>query len=79
MRKKGYSALGVACHVGKQSDLVNLVKATVEHFGKLNYLVCNAAVSTHMGNFFEAGEKEIRKMWEINVLSVFMLVKEALP
>ena len=41
--------------------------------------MANAAVSTHMGGFFDADEKQIMKMWEINYMSTFMLIREALP
>jgi NAD(P)-dependent dehydrogenase (short-subunit alcohol dehydrogenase family) len=41
--------------------------------------VPNAAVSTQMGNFLEAKEDQIQKMWDINFKSTFFLVQEALP
>lgn len=32
-----------------------------------------------MGNFFEATEDQLKKMWDINLVASFMLVREALP
>ena len=54
LQKKGYEALGVVCHVGKKEDRENLIQKTLEKYGRIDYFVANAAVSTHMGSFFEA-------------------------
>lgn len=51
----------------------------MEKYGRIDYLVTNAAVSTHMGGFFDAEEKAIMKMWEINFLATFLLIKETVP
>lgn len=67
------------CHVGKKEDRENLVKKTLEKYGRIDYFVGNAAVSTHMGSFLEAEEKAIMKMWEINFLATFLLIKEVVP
>lgn len=40
----GYQALGVACEVTNASDRENLIKKTVEKFGKVDILVNNAGV-----------------------------------
>lgn len=32
-----------------------------------------------MGDFFEATEDQIKKMWDVNYMATFFLVKEALP
>lgn len=54
LKKKGIDAIGIVCHVGKKEDRANLLKETFNKFGRIDYLVGNAAVSTHMGDFFEA-------------------------
>ena len=56
-----------------------MVKFTIEKYGRLDYLVCNAAVTTHTGNFLTANESQIRKMWDINYFSAFFLIQEAIP
>lgn len=79
LKSKGIEASGIVCHVGKREDRINLIKETIEIYGRIDYLVLNAAVSTHMGDFFEATEEQIRKMWDVNFLASYLLVKEALP
>lgn len=39
----------------------------------------NAAVSTHFGSFLDTDEKQMDKMFEVNVKGVFTLIKEAFP
>jgi dehydrogenase/reductase SDR family protein 4 len=76
---KGGDAFGVPCHVGDKAQRQRLIEETVKKYGGVDYLICNAAVSTHMGNFLEATESQIQKMWDINYKSVYFLIQEALP
>ncbi len=43
IQSTGGSALAVPCHVGSEEQLQNLIERTVDHFGRLDGLVCNAA------------------------------------
>jgi dehydrogenase/reductase SDR family protein 4 len=65
--------------VGSKEQRLKLIDETVKKYGGIDFLIPNAAISTHMGNFFEANEGQISKMWDINYKSVFLLVQEALP
>ena len=78
-KKAGHNAVGIVCHVGKPEDRTNLINKTVEKLGKIDYIVANAAVSTHMGSLFDIDENQLKKMWEINYFSTFFLIQEALP
>ena len=51
----------------------------MEKYGRIDYVVANAAISTQMGNFLDAEEDQIMKMWQVNFLSTFLLIKEAIP
>ena len=65
--------------MGKPEDRTNLINKTVEKFGRIDYIVANAAVSTHMGSLFDIEEKQLKKMWDINYFSTFFLIQEAIP
>lgn len=54
IKSKGYEAYGVVCHVGKKADRTNLIKETIKKYGRIDYLIPNAAVSTQMGAFLDA-------------------------
>ena len=49
-----------------------------EKYGKLDVLVCNQAASTHFGTQMEISEGAYDKMWDLNVKSIFFLIKECL-
>jgi dehydrogenase/reductase SDR family protein 4 len=65
--------------VANKEHRLKLIDETVKKYGGIDFLIPNAAVSTHMGNFFEANEEQISKMWDINYKSAFLLIQEALP
>lgn len=75
IKSKGGDAFGIVCHVGDKAQRQKLVEETVRNYGGIDYLICNAAVSTHMGNFLEATEPQIQKMWDINYKSVYFLIQ----
>ena len=62
-KKAGLEAYGIACHVGKPEDRTNLINKTIEKYGKIDFVVANAAVSTHMGSLFDINEEQLKKMW----------------
>jgi dehydrogenase/reductase SDR family protein 4 len=76
---KGRDAIGIVCDVSKKEDRTNLVQKTLLKYGKINYLVCNAAVDYISRNTLEMPEEKIKELWDINYHSVFQLVKEARP
>ena len=49
MQKDGLDAKGIACHVGDDVQLKNLVDKTVEKFGGIDILVNNAATNPVFG------------------------------
>jgi NAD(P)-dependent dehydrogenase (short-subunit alcohol dehydrogenase family) len=74
----GGEALGVPTHMGDIAALANLVKRTVERFGRLDIVVNNAAneLTQPLGQFTpEAWEKS----YAVNLRGPVFLVQEALP
>ena len=65
--------------MGNKEHRKNLIEQTVKKWGGIDYLICNAAVSTHAGDFMDATEQQISKMWDVNYNSTFFLIQEALP
>jgi dehydrogenase/reductase SDR family protein 4 len=78
-KSKGYEVHGIVCDVGIKADRTNLISKTIEKYGKINYLVPNAAISGGPSKFLSAKDPELQDMWNINYHSVFFLVQEALP
>lgn len=72
----GGEAHAVAAHVGKQDDVVALVRATVERFGAVDVLVNNAGTNPHFGPLVDAGDAAWDKTFEVNLKGAFWAARE---
>jgi len=79
IKKEGFNAVGCPANVGTKEDQEKLFKFVKDNFGRLDVLVLNAAVSLHMGATLDTKEEQFDKMFQVNVKSVFMLVKAFHP
>ena len=76
LKQEGIDCCGCICHVGSGQHLQQLVKLTLDTYGKIDILVSNAAVNPAAGPVLEAPEAAIDKVLEINVKSPIILTKE---
>lgn len=76
IRKSGGDAVAMACHAGKTADIVALVRATIERFGKVDVLVNNAATNPHFGPLLTAEEGAWDKTFEVNLKGYFELARQ---
>jgi len=72
----GENAKFIKCDVSKKEDVDNLVKETIEHFGKLDILVNNAGIFPFQ-NFLEMTEADWDKVISVNLKSVFLCSQAA--
>ena len=79
IRAEGHEALAIPCHVGRREELEALVAGTVEAWGGVDILVCNAATNPVYGPMAEAGDEVFNKIMETNVLSVYQLCNMVCP
>lgn len=79
LRAEYLEVKGVVCHVGKESDRKNLMKKTIDTYGKLDILVSNAGMSPYMGPLIDTPESAWDKIFDINLKSGFLLAQEAMP
>ncbi len=79
IENEGGEALAVACHVGDKAQLQSLVDTTLQHFGRIDTLVCNAAVNTHFGPSLDISDESFDKIMQTNVRSAFWLCNLVLP
>jgi dehydrogenase/reductase SDR family protein 4 len=75
----GASTTPIACHIGKSEQIDNLVERVTREFGRIDILVNNAATNIAQGPCLEMDEAQFDKMVEINLKSVFRLVKRVAP
>ena len=75
----GPNSLGLVCDIGKEEQLKSVVEKTVETFGGLDLIICNAGIFT-AGEYVE--DLDISK-WEltlkINLTANQLLAKYAVP
>lgn len=76
----GRRAIAVACNVGKEEQLQNLVEWTLDVFGKLNILVNNVGIGGGgRENPFKITLADFERVYDINVFSTWRLCQLAVP
>ncbi len=74
----GGEALAVRCDVGQLADINELVRATLERFGRIDVLVNNAGFG-FSGTIEDTPDDVMRELLEVNYLSAFRLTRAVLP
>jgi dehydrogenase/reductase SDR family member 4 len=69
----------IACHVGRLTDLENLVSETEKQLGPIDILVNNSATNIGQGPALEVTDEMFAKMFEINVMSTLRLIRLTAP
>ncbi|MHA4990193.1 glucose 1-dehydrogenase [Cetobacterium somerae] len=79
-RGEGVKAIGVKCDVTSIQDLEEVVKATIQEFGKINILVNNAGGGGGgREKFLELTPEYLQKIYNLNVFSIFNLSRLCVP
>jgi NAD(P)-dependent dehydrogenase (short-subunit alcohol dehydrogenase family) len=73
--------VGLACDVSDEAQVERMVEDVVERFGRLDILVNNAGLyaSLPMRPFTEIPVDEWRRVMDVNVLSMFLTCRAAVP
>jgi NAD(P)-dependent dehydrogenase (short-subunit alcohol dehydrogenase family) len=79
IREAGGEAMVVPCNVSDKAQLHHLVDATLEAWGRLDVLVCNAAVNPYFGPMAQMPEDAYDKILLCNVKANFLLANHAAP
>lgn len=72
-------AFATPCNISHKHELQNLVEQTISHFGKIDILVCNAALSLHYGPLSGISDAAFDKMMSSNIKSNHWLCQMVLP
>jgi NAD(P)-dependent dehydrogenase (short-subunit alcohol dehydrogenase family) len=79
IRKDGGEAIAVPCNISNKDELEVLVAKTREAFGKIDILVCNAAVNPHYGPTQEIPDSAFEKVLACNIRSNHWLCQLVIP
>jgi 3-oxoacyl-[acyl-carrier protein] reductase len=75
----GASAIGLAADVSKAADVSAVVNKTLSAFGKLDIVVNNAGISHRNRPMLEVEEDEFDRVFAVNVKSIYLFAKSAVP
>ncbi|MDO5604111.1 MAG: SDR family oxidoreductase [Paracoccus sp. (in: a-proteobacteria)] len=75
----GENAIAVRCDVAKAGDVAAAVQAAQGAFGRLDIVINNAGWTNRNQPLMETDEETFRKIYDINVLSIFHMTKACVP
>ena len=75
----GGEALAQPCNISRKDELQALVDTTLSKWGKIDVLVCNAAVNPYYGPLEEISDEAYDKIMNTNVKSNLWLCNMVLP
>ena len=79
IKSEGWEATPIACNIGKREDLERLVAETKQCYGRIDSLVCNAAVNPYFGPMAQAPDEAFTKIIDSNVRSNLWLCNLVIP
>ncbi len=77
--KDGGEAIAVPCNISHTDQLQNLVDKTIDHWGRIDVLVCNAAVNPYYGPLAKIPEEAYDKTMDTNVKCNLWLCNMVMP
>jgi NAD(P)-dependent dehydrogenase (short-subunit alcohol dehydrogenase family) len=79
IRLAGGEAIAIPCNISNREEVQALVDGTLEAWGKIDALVCNAAINPHFGPLAEVSDEVFDKVMAANVKSNLWLANLVLP
>jgi NAD(P)-dependent dehydrogenase (short-subunit alcohol dehydrogenase family) len=79
IRKAGGEAIVIPCNISLKEELEGLVKGTIAQWGKIDTLVCNAAINPYFGPLEKIPDEVFDKIMASNIKSNLWLCNFALP
>ncbi|MDC0254512.1 SDR family oxidoreductase [Bacteriovoracales bacterium] len=79
LKNQGLKAISIPCHVGDKEQLKNLVQKTLDEWGKIDTLICNAATNPTYGPLSELTDNAFEKIIQVNVQSSIWLSNLVVP
>src|SRR3984957_18624908 len=79
IRNNGGDAHVIACNISRRPEVEALVAGATKHYGKIDILVCNAAVNPYYGPLLDIKDDAFDKIMGSNVKSNIWLCALAIP
>lgn len=75
----GGEALAIEAHMGAADQVADLVRETIERWGRIDIAVNNAATNPHFGPLMTADEGQLEKILDVNLKGYFRLCQQVFP
>ena len=69
----------ITCNFNNKDERTKLFKLIEDKYNKLDGLVLNIAVNPYFGDMLKINEKEMIKIFNVNLFNTFLTIKESLP
>lgn len=79
IRKDGGDAIVIPCNISRKAEVEALIKGTLDKWGRIDSLVCNAAVNPYYGPLAGLSDEAFDKIMGSNVKSNIWLSNLAIP
>jgi len=79
IRKAGGDAHVIPCNISRREEVDALIDGSIAHYGRLDILVCNAAVNPYYGPLLDISDEAFDKIMSSNVKSNIWLCARAIP
>jgi NAD(P)-dependent dehydrogenase (short-subunit alcohol dehydrogenase family) len=79
IRTAGGEALVIPCNISRKDEVEDLIDGTLKHWGRIDTLVCNAAVNPYFGPLAGIPDEAFDKIMSSNVRSNLWLCNRAIP
>ena len=73
------AALPISCNINYKEQIEQLMRETRAHWGRIDVLVCNAAINPYFGPQMEISDEAFDKIMGANVRSNHWLCQQVLP
>jgi NAD(P)-dependent dehydrogenase (short-subunit alcohol dehydrogenase family) len=78
LRREGLEVEYICADVSKSGDLRNLINRTVEKYGRLDIVFCNAGIHS-FGDVVETSEEDLDHVLNVDLKGTFLTLKYAIP
>ena len=79
IRKAGGDAHVIPCNISRREEVEALINGATAHYGRIDILVCNAAVNPYYGPLLDITDEAFDKIMHANVKSNLWLCSLAIP
>ncbi|MGH6680045.1 MAG: SDR family NAD(P)-dependent oxidoreductase [Bradyrhizobium sp.] len=79
INKSGGEALVIPCNISRRGEVEALISGATKHYGKIDIMVCNAAVNPYYGPLLDIKDEAFDKIMGSNVKSNIWLCALAIP